>query len=97
MKSETTGVIGNTRRRFFHGPGINNWDFSVHKNTPITERTNLEFRAEFFNVFNHAQFKSVEGDILGSMGQVTGARAPRLGQVALVHARVREVVGVAST
>lgn len=80
---ETTGVFANTRRRFFHGPGINNWDFSLHKNTLIKERTNLEFRAEFFNVFNHAQFRSVEGDILGSFGQVTGARAPRIGQVAL--------------
>jgi hypothetical protein len=80
---ETTGVFGNTRRRFFHGPGINNWDFSLHKDTAITERTNLEFRAEFFNVFNHAQFSHVTGDILGSFGQVTGARAPRIGQVAL--------------
>ncbi len=83
FSTETLGVFGNTRRRFFHGPGINNWDFSLHKDTAITERTNLEFRAEFFNVFNHAQFSSVQGDILGSFGQVTGVRAPRIGQVAL--------------
>lgn len=80
---EDTGVFGNSNRRFFHGPGINNWDFSLHKSTPITEKTNLEFRAEFFNVFNHAQFSGVSGDILGSFGTVTGARAPRIGQVAL--------------
>jgi hypothetical protein len=81
--AENPGIFGNSNRRFFHGPGINNWDFSLHKSTPITERTNLEFRAEFFNVFNHAQFSGVEGDILGSFGAVTGVRAPRIGQVAL--------------
>ena len=80
---EVTGVFGNANRRFFHGPGINNWDFSLHKGTPITERANLEFRAEFFNVFNHAQFNGVTGDILGGFGSVTGARDPRIGQVAL--------------
>ncbi|MGA2858929.1 MAG: carboxypeptidase regulatory-like domain-containing protein [Candidatus Sulfotelmatobacter sp.] len=83
FSSETTGVFGNSNRRFFHGPGTNNWDFSLHKNTQITEKTNLEFRAEYFNVFNHAQFSSVTGDVLGNMGQVTGARDPRIGQVAL--------------
>jgi hypothetical protein len=35
------------------GPGYQIWDFSVFKNFSITERTKLEFRAEFFNVFNH--------------------------------------------
>lgn len=80
---EITGTFGNSNRRFFHGPGINNWDFALHKSTPITEKTNLEFRAEYFNVFNHAQFSSVTGNILGSFGAVTGARAARIGQVAL--------------
>ena len=49
---------GNSNRRFFHGPGIDNWDFALHKGTQITEKAALEFRAEFFNVFNHAQFTS---------------------------------------
>lgn len=80
---EVTGVFGNANRRFFHGPGINNWDFSLHKSTLITEKTNLEFRAEFFNVFNHAQFSSITGDVLGSFGAVTGVRPPRIGQLAL--------------
>ena len=50
------GAEGNAARRFFHGPGINNWNMAFHKGTPITERVNLEFRAELFNIFNHAQF-----------------------------------------
>ena len=83
FSAESEGVPGNSNRRFFHGPGINNWDFSLHKNTAISEKTNLEFRAEYFNIFNHAQFSGVTGDILGNFGQVTGARDPRIGQVAL--------------
>jgi len=38
------------------GPGINNWDFAVFKRTNLTERAGLEFRTEFFNLFNHPYF-----------------------------------------
>jgi hypothetical protein len=37
-------------------PGFNNWDLALHKDTRITESMALQFRAEFFNVVNHAQF-----------------------------------------
>lgn len=55
------GQEGNARRRFFNGPGINNWDFALLKNTAITERFTLQFRSEFFNLFNHAQFLTPSG------------------------------------
>jgi hypothetical protein len=71
------------KRRFFHGPGINNWDFAFHKNTRITERVLLEFRGELFNAFNHAQFTNPDGDVAGNIGLVTNARDPRIGQLAL--------------
>ena len=45
-------------RRFFSGPGIDNYDMALSKSTTITESTKLQFRAEAFNVFNHAQFKN---------------------------------------
>jgi Carboxypeptidase regulatory-like domain len=81
---EDIGVAGNSNRRFFHGPGINNWDLAFSKNTNITEKTALQFRAEFFNVFNHAQFTNPSGDISSSsFGQVGGANSGRIGQVAL--------------
>ena len=81
---ETIGILGNSNRRFFHGPGFNNWDLALHKNTRIGERMALEFRAELFNVFNHAQFTNPRGDINGSdFGQITNARDPRIGQMAL--------------
>ncbi len=81
---EDLGVGGNANRRFFHGPGLNNWDLAVHKVTNVTERLKLEFRAEFFNVLNHAQFNGPSGDISSStFGTVTGASDPRIGQMAL--------------
>lgn len=81
---ETVGVPGNANRRFFHGPGLNNWDIVLEKTTRMTERTTLEFRAEFFNVFNHAQFNNPSGSVTSSrFGNVTGARDPRIGQFGL--------------
>jgi len=46
------GHYGNTERNQFYGPGFNSVDFSVFKNTPITERVSTQLRVEFFNVFN---------------------------------------------
>jgi hypothetical protein len=78
------GKEGNARRRFFHGPGINNWDFALLKNTNLTEHVNLQFRAELFNIFNHAQFLTPSGLMpAASFGQVPGARDPRIGQLSL--------------
>jgi hypothetical protein len=57
------------------------------KDTHITETTQLQFRAEAFNVFNHAQFNAPSGSISnsgkGGFGYVTTARDPRIMQVAL--------------
>lgn len=81
---ETLGQLGTARRRFFAGPGINNFNVALAKNTRFGERYNLEFRAEFFNIFNHAQFANVQGNINASnFGQATTARDPRIGQLAL--------------
>ncbi len=75
------GAFGNSNRQFFHGPGINNFDISFTKRTNITESKAFEVKAEFFNVFNHAQFRNPDGDFNGQMGVVTSARDPRIGQV----------------
>jgi len=78
------GVPGNANRSFFHGPGINNSDASLHKLTPLTERLNMEFRVEFFNIFNHAQFLAPGGNFAsGNFGQVSATRDPRIGQGAV--------------
>lgn len=92
---ETVGTLGNARRRFFSGPGLNNWDMALLKDTLIRERMNLEFRAEFFNTFNHAQFNLPDGNItdtqtvspdtgrLQGFGTITSARDPRIMQLSL--------------
>jgi hypothetical protein len=75
------GTFGTANRRFFHGPGINNFDMGVTKRIPITESKAFQITAEFFNIFNHAQFLNPSGDIDGNFGVVTDAREPRIGQV----------------
>jgi outer membrane receptor protein involved in Fe transport len=50
------GTLGNLQRDFLGGPGIVNFDYSVIKDTQIKEQMHLQFRAEFFNIFNHANF-----------------------------------------
>ena len=81
------GQPGNAKRRFFYGPGMDNYDMALSKNLPVTESKSLEFRVEAFNIFNHAQFygpTSVNGNInSSSFGQVVSAAAPRLMQVAV--------------
>ena len=81
------GTQGNAKRRFFYGPGINNFDMALRKMTKLTETKSLEFRFETFNTFNHAQFYpngSVDGNINDlTFGHVLKAAPPRIGQVAL--------------
>lgn len=87
--AEPIGQQGNAQRRFFHGPGINNTDLSLLKDVKIREGMSAEFRAEFFNAFNHAQFYgaySVDGnfdDGAGSFGVVGGDNGGRVGQLAV--------------
>jgi hypothetical protein len=59
--SEQLGQLGNSPRRFFRGPGINNWDMALLKEFSVNDRVHFEFRAEFFNAFNHAQFVATSG------------------------------------
>src|SRR5271168_4333471 len=51
----TTG-FGNLGRNTFRGPGQQNWDFSLIKNFKLTERQQLRFTTDFFNIWNHANF-----------------------------------------
>ena len=49
-------IFGDAGRNSLCGPNLNNLDFSVLKHTKVYERASLEFRAEFFNVFNRPNF-----------------------------------------
>src|SRR5581483_2552536 len=65
--------------------GVDNFDFAIFKRTNITERVNLEFRTEFFNLFNHPQFGPPGGSLgSGTFGIVTNTvNLPRLIQFGL--------------
>jgi hypothetical protein len=52
----TPGTYGNLGRETLTGPGLADVDFSFFKNTGITEKTNLQFRAEFFNILNRSNY-----------------------------------------
>ena len=81
------GTMGNARRRFFSGPGMENLDATVSRSFLVRDDRSLEFRAEAFNLLNHGQFfgaSAVEGNISsGSFGQAVSAVQPRLMQLAL--------------
>lgn len=80
----TGGAPGSERRGAVNGPGLWRYDMSLMKNTNLTERLHLQFRAEAFNLFNHVNFQTV-GTTLGTatFGRVTAVRDPRIMQLAL--------------
>ena len=72
------GTFGNLGSRTVEGPGIAVFDFSVFKNTPVSEKLRVEFRAEFFNLFNHANFGlprvnlfEPNGALIGNAGRIS--------------------------
>ncbi|HWZ26616.1 MAG TPA: carboxypeptidase regulatory-like domain-containing protein [Verrucomicrobiae bacterium] len=81
------GTFGNSSRRFFYGPGIDNYDMALRKLTKVTESASLEFRFETFNAFNHAQFdgaNAVDGNRDdATFGQILKSQPGRVAQVAL--------------
>lgn len=87
------GSFGNAPEDVFRGPGINNWDISLFKNSRLrSEKRLVQFRAEAYNAFNHSQWSSVNtaarfdpsGNQTNTLfGTVTAARPARLVQLAL--------------
>ena len=69
--------FGNSGRNVLQGPGTRQLDFSAFKEFPFNESRRLEFRAEFFNIFNTPQFNNPNGT-LGSaaFGTITSAGSP---------------------
>ncbi len=76
--------FGSAGRNIAQGPGYANWDFSLFKNIRVTESKELQFRAEFFNILNHTNFRNPDSDINSqTFNQILEAQAPRLIQFAL--------------
>jgi hypothetical protein len=58
------GTFGNLGRNSIYGPGYRNLDFSITKNTHLTEQLTLQFRAEFFNILNHPNYAQPNHNII---------------------------------
>jgi outer membrane receptor protein involved in Fe transport len=77
-----------TQRTICCGPGLADWDFSLHKKISLTENQYFQFRAEIFNIFNHTNFSNPDGgfsDGPTAFGRITSAGDPRLVQFALKY------------
>jgi hypothetical protein len=82
----TPGTYGNSAQNVLVAPGINNWDFTLMKNTLLGEYHRVEFRAEFFNAFNHANFLIPVSNVRSSQfGAITGAKSGRQIQLGLKY------------
>jgi len=78
------GRFGSLGRNVFHGPGDINFDVTLMKRTRVGEGKTIEFRAEFFNVFNHVNFGNPNGNIgSANFGRITTTDDPRLIQFGL--------------
>jgi len=76
--------FGTAGRNIAQGPGYSNWDFSAFKDIRVTEGTAFQFRAEFFNILNHTNFRLPDSDISSpTFNQILAALPPRLIQLAL--------------
>jgi hypothetical protein len=90
---QSLGTLGTAGRDILEGPGTNVVDFSLLKSISFTERYRLQFRTEFFNLFNHANFDFPErfcgGTVAGGpctapqFGKIGAARDPRILQFGL--------------
>ena len=87
-------TFGNSGRNNVRGPGFQNWDLSIFKMFPVSEHKRFEFRAEFFNIWNHVNPLFEPVGVIGEepqplelgtpqFGQFQGARDPRFIQFAL--------------
>src|SRR5262249_5297232 len=70
--------FGNSGRNILTGPGFQDVDLSIAKDTHIAERVSIQFRCEAFNLFNHPNFAQPQNNLaVGTFGQITATRTVR--------------------
>jgi hypothetical protein len=85
------GTLGNLQRDFLWGPGIVNFDYSVVKDTPIKEQMRLQFRAEFFNLFNHPNYALPNGSAFVQAANGGGTPNPTFGRITGITTSPRQI------
>ena len=85
------GTFGNLQRDFLPGPGIVDVDFAVLKDTQIKEQTRLQFRAEFFNLFNHANYGLPNASAFVQTAAGGGAPNPTFGKSTTLTTANRQI------
>jgi hypothetical protein len=83
-----SGTYGNLGRNTLTGPGLSSLDFSLRKNTALTERLNLQFRGEIFNLFNHANFGTPNTVVYSS---ASSAPSPTAGVITTTATTSRQI------
>jgi len=83
-----SGTYGNVGRDVLTGPGLAELDFSLLKNTPVFEKANLQFRAEFFNILNRANFSTPNAVVFTS---ATTVPAPTAGVITATGTSSRQI------
>jgi hypothetical protein len=86
FKLPTAGTYGNLGRGVYSGPGLAEVDASLFKDTAISERANLQFRAEFFNVLNHANLGTPNATVFSS-----GSISPSAGLITTTTTTSRQI------
>jgi Carboxypeptidase regulatory-like domain/TonB dependent receptor-like, beta-barrel len=85
------GTFGNLQRDFLPGPGIVTFDFATMKETQIKERFRLQFRAEFFNLFNHANFSLPNASAFVQAAAGGGTPNPTFGKITSTTTSSRQI------
>jgi hypothetical protein len=80
------GTYGNLGRGVYSGPGLTNVDASLFKDTAISERGNLQFRAEVFNLLNTANFGTPNATVFSN-----GANSPSAGLITATATTSRQI------
>jgi hypothetical protein len=70
------GTFGNLGRWALHGPGLEQFDLTLHKRFPVSERVNLEFRGEIYNILNHTNFANPVARLNNAVGTGTNQLQP---------------------
>jgi hypothetical protein len=86
FQTAQSGQFGTVGRNTLNGPAFQQWDFSALKTIPIHERSNLQFRAEFFNIFNNVNFRLPNNDLNSgpeNVAKIQAAQPGRIVQLAL--------------